>query len=154
MAYETGGQFYMGERKIKSAELIRFNDNKIITEDYQRGIFILPVKNSVEYIDLRTCGFFLNGDSALQISKLALDTLKSKPFTKTNKTFSGGKKSENISTVFKYKIVQVKLVAMYSGLHSRELINTDRKTKKEAPTLHLKCPVYLVSEILSIKAVK
>jgi hypothetical protein len=154
LAYEAGGQFFYGEKRLKKAELVRFNDNKIILEDYQRGVFILPEKNSQEYIDLQTCGFFLTGEAELTVSNATLDTMKTKVFTKTNKTFFGGKKSENVSTVFKYKIVQVKLIAIYSGLIARELINMDRKTKKDPATVSLRCPAYLVSKVLKIEAVK
>lgn len=158
MAYETGGQFALGDQIIKPAGFVLF-DGQVSLQNYKRSYFELPDQwgSGAAFRKLKTCGLNVNADSFLQWAAARLDTLSTKTWVTVNKTYAGKGETMTGTNVnmpeleFNYKIVHVKCIAVYMGDSPKTLINMDRKHKKERQLVDITCPQYIITNIIDLK---
>jgi hypothetical protein len=161
LAYEIGGQFSLDDQIIKSPGFVKFNDN-VSLQDYKNGYFELPNQweSGSAFRKFKGCNLKVNFDSLLKYTSASLDSLKTKTWTTTNKTYAGkgetmlGTKVDMPPLEFKYKVFQIKFVAVSIGDNPKTLINIDRKNKKEKQLLEIKCNEYIITKIIDIKTLE
>ena len=158
LAYEIGGQFALDDQIIKSPGFVKFN-GRVSIQDYKKGHFELPDQwgSSATFRKFKDCKININADSLLKSASARFDSLTTKTWTTINKTYAGkgetmtGTKVDMPPLAFKYKVFQVKFIAVYIGDYQKTLINIDRKNKKEKQVVDIKCSQYVITKIIDIK---
>ena len=161
LAYEIGGQFALDDQIINSPGFVKFN-GQVSLQDYKKGYFEFPNQweSGSAFRKFKDCKINVNADSLLKYAGIRLDSLKTKTWTTINKTYAGkgetllGTKVDMPPLEFKYKIFQIKFVAVSIGDNPKTLINIDRKNKKEKQLIEIKCSQYIITKIIDIKTLE
>lgn len=158
MAYETGGQFALGDQIIKPAGFVLF-DGQVSLLNYKRAYFELPDQwgSGAAFRKFKACGLNVNADSLLAWALARLDSLSTKTWVKINKTYAGkgvtvtGTNVDMPALEFNYKLIHVTCVAVYIGTGPKTFINMDRKHQRETQLADIICPQYIITNIIDLK---